>query len=167
MGYSAQAVANHFLSMADSENEEITPLKIQKLVYIAHGWYLAVTKGQPLVDDEYVEAWQYGPVFPSLYHEFAEFGKSPITARRALDWEFDGTTERWINWVAYIPKQDSYEQEFIEHIWNMYKKFSPGQLSTMTHEEGTPWSKILDRGTMKNAHIENSAIREYYEGKLR
>ncbi len=63
MGYSAQAVANCFLDLANKENKEITPLKIQKLVYIAHGWFLAVTD-KPLVDDEFVEAWQYGPVFP-------------------------------------------------------------------------------------------------------
>ena len=165
MGYSAQAVANCFLDLADKEKKEITPLKIQKLVYIAHGWFLAITKGDPLIDDEYVEAWQYGPVFPSLYHDFVEFGKRPITAR-AFDWDFDRTREEWRNWVAYIPQEDSYIWRFIEHIWSLYKNFSPGQLSALTHEEGSPWSKTLDRGRMKNAHISNDVIKEYYEERL-
>ena len=80
MGYSAFAVANYFLRLGRDSGEEITPLKIQKLVYIAHGYHLAFTasdnspNGLPLVDDEFAEAWQYGPVFPSLYHHFKRFG---------------------------------------------------------------------------------------------
>ena len=40
MGYSAKAVANYFLSKY-GRKKGITPLKIQKLVYIAHGWHMA------------------------------------------------------------------------------------------------------------------------------
>ena len=78
MSYSAKAIANYFLGLADAEKKPISHLKIQKLVYIAHGWYLAI-KGEPLVGDEYAEAWQYGPVFPSLYHEFKIHGSGHIT----------------------------------------------------------------------------------------
>ena len=164
MGYSAQAVANCFLDLADKENKEITPLKIQKLVYIAHGWFLAVTD-KPLVDDEFVEAWQYGPVFPSLYYEFAEFGRQPIT-RKALEYRFNHIKEKWESWVAHNPTK-GFVKDFIGHIWNLYKDFSPGELSSLTHQEDSPWSKASYRGEIKNAHIENEDIRDYYKGKLK
>lgn len=63
VGYSAKAVANYFLAQYGKHG--LNPLKLQKLVYIAHGWNLAV-RNQPLVDNELPEAWEYGPVFASL-----------------------------------------------------------------------------------------------------
>ena len=74
--YSAKAIANYFLDKADEESISLTPMKIIKLVYIAHGWYLALTD-KPLIKD-YVEAWTYGPVIPDLYHEFKKYGNRPI-----------------------------------------------------------------------------------------
>lgn len=82
MGYTAKAVANHLLDFGLTRKNEIPPLKMQKLVYISHGWHLALSDGKPLVSDEYVEAWPYGPVFPSVYHEFKHYGASPHTRLR-------------------------------------------------------------------------------------
>ena len=166
MGYSAQAVANCFLDLAQKEGKEITPLKIQKLVYLAHGWHLALTEGDPLVDDELVEAWQYGPVFPSLYFELIDFGKNPIT-RKAQEYRFDESTEEWLSWNPYIRPSDSYTNGFIEHIWKLYKGYSAVQLSTKTHETDSPWSQISKETNIKNAHIPNDIIKEYYEKRLK
>lgn len=79
MGYPVKAVANAFLQIAEKHDAKLSPLKLQKLVYISHGWHLAI-EGQNLVSDEFAEAWQYGPVFPSLYHEFKGAGKGAITS---------------------------------------------------------------------------------------
>ena len=75
VGHSAKHVANHFLS--NFLRCGITSLKIQKLVYISHGWNYAF-RDDHLIDDELVEAWLYGPVFPSLYHEFKYRGELPV-----------------------------------------------------------------------------------------
>ena len=78
--YRSLAVANWFI-----ENlSKITPLKLQKLIYFAHGWHLAI-RDQPLID-ELVEAWEYGPVIPNVYHEFKVFGNQPITETGTV-WE--------------------------------------------------------------------------------
>src|SRR5208282_4587731 len=70
--YPSMAVANWFI-----ENlSRVDPLKLQKLVYFAHGWHLAL-RDQPLID-ELVEAWDYGPVVPSLYHQFKRYGNQSI-----------------------------------------------------------------------------------------
>ena len=44
--YSALAVANWFVENLAGT----TPLKLQKLIYFAHGWHLAL-KGEPLIDE--------------------------------------------------------------------------------------------------------------------
>jgi len=84
MSYTAPSVANKLLNLAEVANRPLTQIDIQKLVYFAHGWYLALQK-QPLID-ETILAWKYGPVVRSLYDEFREFGSNPITAK-AKEWQ--------------------------------------------------------------------------------
>ena len=146
MGYSAKAVANYFLELAKKEKRPISPLKMQKLVYVAHGWHLGIT-GKPLVVDEYAEAWDFGPVFPSLYHEFKHFRANSISepAQELLidgpvgdwDWDWDRLETR----IPEINKKDTELRHFLAQIWKAYNKYSGVKLSSMSHGRGTPWSK--------------------------
>ena len=38
--YSAIAIANYFVDCSKGKSD-LTPMKMQKLIFIAHGWYLA------------------------------------------------------------------------------------------------------------------------------
>ena len=76
MAYNSKAVANYFLELGDWDGESISPMKIQKLVYYAHGWHLGVTD-EPLIDEQ-IECWPYGPVVDSLFHQFKHYGSGPI-----------------------------------------------------------------------------------------
>lgn len=68
-GHDPRAVANEFLELAG----EIMPqIKLQKLVYIAHGWNLAI-QNEPLVTGEF-EAWDGGPVSRRLWNHIRDFG---------------------------------------------------------------------------------------------
>ena len=77
--YSPSHVANFFFERGERDGIPITPLKLNKLVYIAYGW-VAGAIGQRLFDEE-IEAWQHGPVIRSLYDEFKHFKNRPITER--------------------------------------------------------------------------------------
>ncbi len=77
--YSSITVANYFLSKGWEEHVAITPMKLLKLVYVAHGWYLGGT-GEPLIHDP-IMAWRYGPVIPSLYHEVKKYRSRGITSK--------------------------------------------------------------------------------------
>lgn len=172
MGYSAKAIANYFLELGKKEKKPITPLKIQKLVYIAHGWHLGIT-GEPLVADEYPEAWQFGPVFPSLYHEFKHFRGSPIQEPaqeliltepvESWDWDWDRLDSR----TPEIDKEDAELRQFLEQIWRTYGEHSGSKLSSMSHGKGTPWNETRKReGDIINATIRNEDIREFYKKKV-
>lgn len=166
MGYSAKEVANYFLDLAGKEGIELSPLQIQKLVYIAHGWHLAIYE-DPLIDDEYAEAWEYGPVFPSLYNEFKEFGADPIK-RLATEAYYIDFLEEWSTSTPSIKRNDAETQEFLNHIWKLHKELTGGQLINLTHTEGSPWKQTRDRsGNIRNADIDNRIIEKYYREQLR
>lgn len=164
MGYSAKAVANHFLSKYGKHG--ICPLKIQKLVYIAHGWYMAFHE-DPLVADEYAEAWRHGPVFPSLYHEFKHRGSLPITELAKTVDLINGRLKRSTPQVA---KSDMHVRELLDRIWEVYGKYSGIRLSNMCHQPESPWDqtrKDASRKRANNADIDDDLIREYYKDVLK
>jgi uncharacterized phage-associated protein len=126
MSHSAKAVANYFIETAKREWEQLSAMKIQKLVYFAHGWYLALYN-EPLLDEK-IEAWRYGPVVPSLYHEFKFYGSGNIDYATDID---AGDGFRII--TPKIPN-DRMLKAFLDRVWEVYGDFSAVQLSNMTHE---------------------------------
>src|SRR5687767_14250246 len=110
MPISAFTAANCFLDIALRENIPITHLKLQKLLYFAHGWYLALT-GEPLFEDK-VEAWQFGPVIPPVYHQFKKYGNQPI----------DGYSDRFS--PEQLQLQDVVAaRSLLERVWAVYSKY--------------------------------------------
>ncbi len=161
MGYTAKAVANYFLDLGRTRKNEISPLKIQKLVYVSHGWHLALSGGEPLVWDEYVEAWPYGPVFPSVYHEFKHYGASPILDY-ATDFELMGRTFKLV--TPCVETDDINAVALLGRVWKVYGDFSGTQLSGMTHAPGTPWDIVWKKSEgMRNVHIPNELICRHYQ----
>lgn len=128
---SPKSVANFFLDIAFARGEKVSPMKLQKLVYYAHGWYAGYT-GKPLINES-VEAWQYGPVIPSLYHEFKRFGAGVITSKAT---EMDGLDD-----VEVRPPQDEVMRKFLTSVWDNYGKYTGITLSEMTHAAGSPWDQ--------------------------
>lgn len=163
MGYSAKAVANAVLQIAETSGASLSPLKLQKLVYIAHGWHLAI-KDAPLVNDEFAEAWQYGPVFPSLYHEFKKFGKGSIKDR-ATDFSVSDGPEFDVEVVEpEIDRSDDFTWSLLNRIWETYGKHNGLTLSDLTHQSGTPWQITWSKSDgRKNADIKNEIIQSHYK----
>lgn len=164
--YDVRAIANWFIDRASRDNEEMTAMRLQKLTYIAHGWSLAFD--EPLVH-EAVEAWQWGPVFRTVYREFREFGSNPINR---LATAFEGSTllEREINIEDYSSPDPNRTSEFLEDVWDRYKGYSASELMNLTHRPGTPWHDVLDEnnGSLpRYAVISDARIELYYKTLLR
>ncbi len=122
--YSALDVANYFLFKAQEENQELlSNLKLQKLVYYAQGIYLAI-HGKPLFEDR-IEAWGYGPVVPSLYHRYKKHGAGSIHA----DPNFDPTS---------IGKNTL---DFLDEIFVAFGQFSAIRLMEIAHSDKC-WKEV-------------------------
>lgn len=145
------AAANYFLARGREDRVPIDPLKLQKLVYFAHGWHLTVT-GEPLID-EYVEAWPYGPVIPTIYHTFKHFGNSPITELAE------------IGGVAPMPS-DLNTLSVLDKVWEKYGRHSGIQLSNLSHAIGSPWeeawAKAQSAGKVRGTPIADKKIQQFF-----
>ena len=138
-------VANYFIALAKDSNVSLSNMQLQKLVYIAFGYYAAILN-EPLFEDE-IQAWNYGPVIPNLYHLLKKYGAGEVT-----DFVDASTT---------ITADDP-ASKIIEGVWNTYIKYDGIQLSKLTHEEGTPWSNVWNKD-QRNATIPLAVIRQHYE----
>ncbi|MCK0536567.1 Panacea domain-containing protein [Alcanivorax quisquiliarum] len=74
--YDVLTVADTILKAAKSRDRRLTPMQLMELVYIAHGWNLGM-RNIDLFQNR-IEAWQYGPVIPDLYHATKQFGRRPL-----------------------------------------------------------------------------------------
>ncbi len=160
MPYPAKAVANEFLELAKKDGQQLTQMQLQKLVYFAYGWYLAIT-GTRLIDER-VEAWQWGPVIPSIYKEFKRFGSSSVTEPAREVTFRDGKVGFFPARIqSDDPKADGLALQVIKRVWDIYGKYSASALSNMTHAPNSPWSKTSDR-EIRGTDIEDTLIVQYF-----
>jgi len=142
-------VANFFLSAMDEEaGDLISNLKMQKLVYYAQGIHLAMF-GKKLFNED-IEAWEHGPVVPSLYHEFKKFGKGAIEPNFE---NFD---------INIFTKE---QQEMLKEVYQTFGQFSAWVLRNMTHEE-KPWVETTKNGTILGGKIDEKLMEEYFKTLL-
>lgn len=159
--YNALQIANYFLKLGQAEGIEITPMKLIKLTYIAHGWHLGFYEGQPLLNEQ-VYAWKYGPVIPSLYERFKQYGSAPVTE---LAGEFSSNAE----WCYPLPGNPE-KEKFLDAVWKGYKDYNGVQLSAMTHQKGTPWYRVWNSEQQgkdnRDIPIPNNYIEAHYSEKI-
>jgi uncharacterized phage-associated protein len=144
----AKDVAELFLSWANRDGDLITNLKMQKLLYYAHAWYLVNFNGKPLFDD-IIEAWNLGPVVPNIYQLFKRSASKPIAYKNNNNEEKVFTS----NQIAYL-----------KEFYLKYIGFSAHELVNMSHNE-KPWKDTYEEGV--NNIISNSLMRSYYSGLLK
>ncbi|MBF0457317.1 MAG: SocA family protein [Nitrospirae bacterium] len=125
--YSCFDIADYFLSKAADDEELLSNLKLQKLMYYAQGLYL-VTNKQPLFNED-IEAWTYGPVVPSLYNKYKDYGAGGIPAPTDFDYN-------------RINRQDS---EFLNEIYEVFGQFSASRLKELSHND-ICWKNAYEKG---------------------
>jgi uncharacterized phage-associated protein len=119
-----KTIAEYFIIRAyeDGRENEMTNLKVQKLLYYSQCLYLALFN-QPLFAEE-IQAWRYGPVCPSAYYFYSQFESQqlPIPQRDSL--------------VKLTPEI----KEVLEEVWQYFGEYHAYYLSDLTHVE-FPWKK--------------------------
>lgn len=135
--YPALSVAKYLLSIQDDE-DALTNLKLQKLLYFAQGWSL-VKRGGPLFDES-IKAWANGPVVGWVWHEYKSYKKSPI--KRPANFDPTGL--------------DDGARAVLNDVYRRWGALEAWTLRELTHAEG-PW-----QDTPRNNVISVEALRPYF-----
>lgn len=138
--YSASDIAKYFLSNTDEdEGHTISHFKLQKLLYYAQGFHLAIFE-RPLFSDD-ILAWAYGPVVESIFHQYNGFGPNPLPK------------DEGFNYLSI----DKETRDLLDDVYNVYGQYSAWKLINMTHSE-PPWKE-----TPINGIIAHSKLKTFFE----
>ncbi|WP_341837770.1 type II toxin-antitoxin system antitoxin SocA domain-containing protein [Chitinophaga pollutisoli] len=151
--YTANQIASWFLMHLNTEaGDTISPMKLQKLIYYAQAWHLALYD-KPLFEDR-IEAWGHGPTVPAVYKRFKDEFRDGIPFDELYNSEYD------------CPKFTIELEDFLKDIQFRYGEHSAGFLETLVCRE-VPWRKAR-RNARNNipdyslAEITQESMKAYY-----
>ena len=132
--------------LAGRSGWSLSNLELQKILYLAHMFYMGRTNGEPLVDGHF-EAWDYGPVHPRLYHHAKMFGSAPV--------------KNIFHSIGPIP--DGTEAEALDEAVRELAHAGSGRLVAATHRPNGAWERNYIPGA-RHIMIPNEDILEEYRG---
>ena len=144
--YDARTIANWFVDYAKKRGESMPITKLLKLIYISHGWCLAI-HGKPLYWDD-TEAWRFGPVIPSVYNDFK------LKRGEVKDSVAD----------SGLPISDA-DKDLLKQAYDIYANYSTEHLSNLTHIDDGPWDLTIKNDGWR-ASIPDELIKLHYDQKL-
>ena len=137
--YKATDIANFLVYLMTDSCDDLTNLKLNKILYYAQGHYLQ-KYGKPLFEDA-IEAWPYGPVIKSVYSTYKSYSDQPITG-------YDLTR------VALVEDE---VKSYLVDIARKYGRFTASALMNMTHKPKSPWAEVK-----KGEVITIQSIHDYF-----
>jgi uncharacterized phage-associated protein len=141
MNLPAMDVANYFLSKADEDaGDLISNLKLQKLLYYAQGFCLALY-GEPLFTES-IRAWKHGPVVLEVYHHFKKYGDVGLPRPKE---------------TRVLSKR---VRTLLDEVYKVYGQFSAWKLRNLTHRE-PPWAD-----TAQSRIISHASLKAYFKTQL-
>lgn len=140
------ALAKYIASYANANGFVINMTKLQKLLYICYGVYLAV-KGSRLTN-EHPQAWPYGPVFPT-------------TRNRLLRLNLEDISEDGDSSITDDIKS------CVKLVFGSYGAYNASFLSAWSHKPNSPWDKTVSQNGFKwGDTIPDEYIRPYFANLL-
>ena len=124
-------IANNVLHRAFNERIDVTPMKLQKILYFVASEYHKRSEHPLFGYHDRFEAWEYGPVLDHVYTKFKPFSGVPITVYAPQDavgnaYRIEETEDRVLH-------------ECLNLVWEHTKLRGAVQLATITQMPGSAW----------------------------
>lgn len=146
MPYTSVDIARFIIAFANAKGKSINMTKLQKLLYITYGIYLAVNNAR--LFDEHPQAWPYGPVFPTTRNRLL---KTDFYAINFYSQEFN------------VLRSDQDITNLIDLVFRSFGDWTASQLTEWSHRNGSPWELTVDQDGFKwGNQIPDDFIRPYF-----
>lgn len=150
--YHALTVAKYVIDYTNRNGKSISNLKLQKVLYFLQAEFLVSTGNVCFMDR--IEAWDFGPVVPAVYHQFSIFGAASIPKIR------NDTTY----FIFYDKDILSEHRIIINRMVDALSDYSAADMVRITQNQA-PW-----KNAYRSRHITNEITREslkayFSEGK--
>lgn len=140
----AMDLAHYIVDKSTRDDKPVSNLQLQKMMYFIQYTHCKYY-GEPLFDDEEFQAWQYGPVVPSVYDEYSSYGGRAITEL------YEGVDRKTLFGRL---------ADWVDSGIRVLRKYSPWDLVSVAHAKGSPWYQIWNNGAGRYDTIPNSLILE-------
>lgn len=155
MAYPAIVIANEIIKLAQAEDIPVTPMKLQKILYLANG--IAYKRsGNKLVNERF-EAWDYGPVIRNVYAIYRDFKGECIN--EPID-ELVHTTGFNFALASSFKVEDN-DLKIIKEAWDNSKNLDAFTLSAWSHNKNSPWDKAYNADP-RQVYISEDETKEYF-----
>lgn len=137
--YDALEIAEYIIERCNQNHLPITNLKLQKILYFVQAQFM-VQFGTPCFYN-IMQAWDYGPVVPDVYHKYKVYGNTniPSCGNKSYDFEID-------------------EQQTLNDIIDRASEYSASRLVEITHNQ-SPW---IDAYNKVDETITPKSIRKFF-----
>lgn len=157
--YKAVDIARYIINYSNEKGYGISNLKLQKLLYFVQVYFLIKTKGNKYCFDDKIEAWNYGPVVPTAYHEFKGYGACNIPSVKNYIF-FD--TKNIMN-SGRKTFDDSIicdkDKKLIKEVVDKFSEYNASDLVAITHGQD-PWKNAYHPNC--NNEITIDSLKEYF-----
>lgn len=138
MPYRAIDIAKYIINKCTMEQNPISNLQLQKILYYVQKTYLL---NRMVAFEDEIEAWQFGPVVPDVYYHFCGFGSMSIR-------------------MEYDISLDDGDRSMIDPIVEKKRALNPWDMVDDTHMKGKAWNEIYQDGAGNHFVIPKELIRE-------
>lgn len=155
--YSALEVARHIINYANSNDQLLSNLKLQKLLYFVQAEFL-ISQGRTCFTDD-IEAWNFGPVVPAVFREFKIFGSFHIPPVKHYYVEDESQPFNFRRVVFYDIEITDEDKTVIDEVVDCFAYYSSAALTELTLKQ-LPWKNAYSN-CCKNV-ITAESIRNYF-----
>lgn len=124
-------VARVILYLSARSGELLTLQKLAKLLFYEQAYWLAYFK-KPLFNEDF-ENWFYGPMLPSVFEHYHEYGKIPSEGKCQL---------------AFSNKVG---EQLFEEVFSVYRGYSERALILMSKQDIVENQEVIDKSNMAKA----------------
>ena len=140
--YKALEIAKYIIDKCTRENNPISDLQLQKILYYIQVNFLRQYNA-PAFSDAIITN-KYSPVVETVYDEYKIYGAMPICLL------FDHSK----------PKFTSDEKKVVDWVIEKCRELNPWDLVRKTHQKGTPWDTTVEKSGLES-EIDLQTIRKW------